>query len=82
MLTVNKFMCQVELFVGCIIIGLLNAVFSVIFFVYSIMDIYYHNLDREERKRSKRAPLYSGIRDRTVDRECGQLILGEFCGLI
>lgn len=48
---------------GCIIIGLLNVVFSLIFFAYSIMDIYYHNISKNEPRRSVRAAFHEGKRD-------------------
>ncbi|KAG5669646.1 hypothetical protein PVAND_017530 [Polypedilum vanderplanki] len=67
MLTVNKFMCQVELFVGCIIIGMLNTVFSVIFFTYTILDIYNHNSDRDGQQRSKRVAIQEENRNSLID---------------
>ena len=62
MLTVNKFMCHIELFIGCIIIGMIDAVLSLIFFVYTILDIINHNSDRDDfgKVRTKRAPYYNG----------------------
>lgn len=62
MLTVNKFMCHIELFIGCIIIGMIDAVLSLIFFVYTILDIINHNADRDDvvKGRTKRASSYSG----------------------
>ncbi|XP_070509036.1 uncharacterized protein [Chironomus tepperi] len=62
MLTVNKFMCHIELFIGCIIIGMIDAVLSLIFFVYTILDIINHNSDRDDygKVRTKRTPYYNG----------------------
>lgn len=48
MLTVKKFMCHTDLVVGCIIIGLINGTLSCIFFIFTVLDIYYHNVKREK----------------------------------
>lgn len=55
MLTVNKFMCHTDLVVGCVVIGLINGTLSCIFFIYTIFDIYYHNVRREKDGGSKDA---------------------------